>query len=77
MYPTKYIYIALAPSQVWTKSSNKGMLKGNIACISIVLVQKGKHSQVIIADMRNILVLYFMDGFEKTTMNIPCIHLLR
>ena len=67
------MYIALAPSQVWTKSRSIGILKGNSACIRIVLVQNGKHSQVIIADMRNILVLYFMDGFEKTTMYMPCI----
>ena len=71
------MYMAQAPSHVWTKSRDKGMLKGNSACIRIVLVQKGRHNQVIIADIKNILVLYLMEGFEKTTMYIPCIHLFR
>ena len=70
------MYIALAPSHVWTKSRSIGILKGNSACIRIVLVQKGKHSQVIIADMRNILVLNFMGmilyylAFSKIPMKI-------
>ena len=43
----------------------------------MVLVQKGKHSQANIADIKHIFVLNLRDGFENTTMYIPCIHLLR